>query len=134
MGPSMTANNPVKVQPVGRVISACALPRNWRLANSPINGTLFDFVLVSSEVQYAEVLSGGGQPILITRQFSVTDRRGRVRLLLGGLIEPWRWRRVLLNEGINALHIFSGERSWIFTAAARLAQTSYSRGTFPRKP
>jgi hypothetical protein len=108
----------------GRVIAACALPKDWRQAVNPLRHDLFDYVLAATPAQYESVLEHGGQPILITRRFSVTDSRGSLRLLLGGLIEPWRWRRVLLNEGIGMLHVYQGDRSWVYKIAALLSRTS----------
>jgi hypothetical protein len=40
---------------------------------------------------------------LVPRRFSVTDSRADRRARLGRLIMPWRWRRLLLNEGVTRL-------------------------------
>lgn len=88
---------------------AVAVPRGVAVERIPRRRlAACDFVLVSDEAQYDAAVAAGGQPILVTRSFSVTDRRGRARLLLGGLIEPWRWRRVMLNEGIGDLTVVRG--------------------------
>jgi hypothetical protein len=109
-----------------RQITAYALPRNWQSAKADVVLKTADFVLVSTTLQYKHVIEVMGQPILITRKFSVTDSRGSMRLLLGGLIEPWRWRRALLNENITSLRILRGEGSWVFRIAAILSRTRYT--------
>jgi hypothetical protein len=88
-----------------------------------------EFVLVSNATQYATVTESGGQPILVTRSFSVTDSRGRARLLLGALIGPWRWRRVLLNEGIGALAIVGGGGAAAFRGALGFRVAAALAGT-----
>ena len=112
---------------LARPVGAYALPRNWDGEGS-ISIKNVDFVLVSTPAQYAHVLELQGQPILITRKFSVTDSRGSMRLLLGRLIEPWRWRRALLNENITRLVVLRGEGAWVFRVAAILARTRLTRG------
>jgi hypothetical protein len=109
-------------------VTACALPVDGTSLPT-IPYARFDFVLVPSREIYETVSGLGGQPILTPLRFSVTDTRGRLRLLLGGLLEPWRWRRVLLNEGITSLVVYKGRRSWVFTVAARLARTRVSAPT-----
>ena len=86
-----------------------------------------DFVLVSTSEQYAQAVALGAQPILVTLSFSVTDRRGRARLLLGRLLAPWRWRRVLLNEGVATLTVVRGRGDRDFAIAAWLARTGLRR-------
>ncbi|GAA4166167.1 hypothetical protein GCM10022286_30390 [Gryllotalpicola daejeonensis] len=89
-----------------RQVRALALPRAGDVDRIPRELlAAADFVLVSHQDQYRQAVKAGAQPILVTRSFSVTDSRGRARLLLGALIGPWRWRRVLLNEGIGSLAI-----------------------------
>ena len=112
---------------VAHPINAYALPRNWD-SDETLAVNDVDFVLVSTPAQYAHVLELQGQPILITRKFSVTDSRGSMRLLLGRLIEPWRWRRALLNENITSLTVLRGEGAWVFRVAAVLARTRLTRG------
>jgi hypothetical protein len=98
----------------GRATRALALPGAARVDRIPRRLLeAADFLLVSDETQYAAAVQAGAQPILATRSFSVTDRRGRSRLLLGALIGPWRWRRVLLNEGVGSLAIVApGGAGW----------------------
>ena len=107
-------------------VLACAVPRTWSLATSsgPTLRDLsaFDFVLVFNADQYQDVLRESGQPILITRDFSVTDRRGKLRLRLGRLIEPWRLRRTLLNEGVTRLTIVPGPGALAYRVAAVLGR------------
>lgn len=106
---------------------ARALPPGWTTArvahegpSSAVQG--FDVVLVSSREQYQAVAELGGDPILITRDFSATDRRGKLRLRLGVLLVPWRWRRTLLNEGVGELVVSNGLGSTAFHLAARLGR------------
>jgi hypothetical protein len=42
---------------------------------------------------------------LVPRRFSVTDSKADARARLGRLIMPWRWRRLLLNEGVTRLAV-----------------------------
>ena len=62
-------------------------------------------VLVSTETAYSSAVGLGLSPILIPLRFSLTDRRAEHAARLGGLIMPWRWRRVFLNEGIVLLYV-----------------------------
>ncbi|MCS5735572.1 hypothetical protein [Herbiconiux daphne] len=104
---------------------AMALPKDFAGSTPPVripDPASFDFVLVSTSDQYEYALSVGAQPILITRDFSVTDRRGKLRLRLGKLIEPWRWRRTLLNEGVTELTVPRAGGSASFRIASRLAK------------
>jgi len=94
------AQRPARALALPRAAAVDRIPRSLLAAA--------DFVLVSTEDQYGHVVAAGAQPILVTRSFSVTDSRGRARLLLGALLGPWRWRRVLLNEGIGSLAIAGG--------------------------
>ena len=119
----MSAQNTSVTGQSTKSIYAYALPRDWDGAPGGLVLKGSDFVLVSTAAQYAQVLELQGQPILITRKFSVTDSRGSMRLLLGGLIEPWRWRRALLNENISRLAVLPGDGAWVFRVAAILART-----------
>ena len=107
-----------------QTVTALALPKDWQVKASEAGDgfSKFDFVLVQSEVQYRAVVGETGQPILITRDFSVTDRRGKLRLRLGKLIEPWRWRRTLLNEGISTVYLADKRGLAPVRIAARLAK------------
>jgi len=73
-------------------------------------GEQIDFVLVGSTRDYHEALKLGFQPILVQQRFSVTDRRASVPRAAGPLFRAWRWRRIMLNEGISAL-VLRRERS-----------------------
>jgi hypothetical protein len=111
-------------------VTAVALPAGVAVRSMPPSLlTAQDFVLVSTREQYADAVALGAQPILVTLSFSVTDRRGRARLALGRLLAPWRWRRVLLNEGIAVLTVLPGRGRRDFTIAARLARTGLRRVT-----
>lgn len=108
-------------------VLACAVPRTWSSTPATAGATVvdpsaYDFVLVFNEEQYRDVLAGSGQPILITRDFSVTDRRGKLRLRLGRIIEPWRLRRTLLNEGVTRLTIVPGPGALAHRIAAVLGR------------
>jgi hypothetical protein len=108
-------------------VEACAVPRSWPFGDDldiPKVRDLasFDFVLVFDARQYQLVLQAEGQPILITRDFSVTDRRGKMRLRLGRLLEPWRLRRTLLNEGVTKLTIISGPGAIAYRLAALMGR------------
>lgn len=108
-------------------VLACAVPRTWssvRAADGAVgvDPAAYDFVLVFNADQYRMVLAASGQPILITRDFSVTDRRGKLRLRLGRIIEPWRLRRTLLNEGVTRLTIVPGPGALAYRIAAVLGR------------
>jgi hypothetical protein len=112
--------------PSRRDVLARALPSEWdidrgRTEEARLHVARFGIVLVRTPEQYADVLALGGQPVIIHRQFSVTDSRGSLRLRLGALLEPWRWRRTLLNEGVSDLVVSRGGRRSTFVIAARLA-------------
>ncbi|HEY0248649.1 MAG TPA: hypothetical protein VGC45_10345 [Gryllotalpicola sp.] len=107
-----------------REVRALAIPGGVDVAGMPRERLVAgDFVLVSDADQYAAAVAAGAQPILVTLSFSVTDSRGRMRLLLGDLLAPWRWRRVLLNEGITRLTVVPGRGGLRFRVAAALART-----------
>lgn len=113
-------------------VLARALPAEWDLErgrgeDARIHVSRFGLVLVRAPEQYEAVIQLGGQPVIIHRQFSVTDSRGSLRLRLGAMLEPWRWRRTLLNEGISALHVSPGGRRSTFVIAARLARVGVVR-------
>ena len=108
-------------------VLACAVPRTWSSVRSTdgaivVDPSAYDFVLVFNADQYRDVLADSGQPILITRDFSVTDRRGKLRLRLGRIIEPWRLRRTLLNEGVTRLTIVPGPGALAHRIAAVLGR------------
>jgi hypothetical protein len=112
--------------PSRRDVLARALPSEWdiergRTEERRLHVARFGIVLVRTRDQYEDVLALGGQPVIIHRQFSVTDARGSLRLRLGALLEPWRWRRTLLNEGVSDLVVSRGGRRSTFVIAARLA-------------
>ncbi|TFC05566.1 hypothetical protein E3O42_03170 [Cryobacterium adonitolivorans] len=112
-------------------VLACAVPRTWASepgSTAAIGSEVssFDFVLVFNANQYRQVLEAAGQPILITRDFSVTDRRGKLRLRLGRLIEPWRLRRTLLNEGVSRLTILPGPGALAYRVAAIMGRVPVS--------
>lgn len=112
-------------------VLACAVPRTWASAHGSADAigsalSTFDFVLVFNADQYLQVLAADGQPILITRDFSVTDRRGKLRLRLGRLIEPWRLRRTLLNEGVTRLTILPGPGALAYRIAAIMGRVPVS--------
>lgn len=112
-------------------VLACAVPRTWSSVRATgsalvVEPSAFDFVLVFNADQYRDVLAASGQPILITRDFSVTDRRGKLRLRLGRFIEPWRLRRTLLNEGVTRLTIVPGPGAVAYRIAALLGRVPVS--------
>ncbi|WP_043669140.1 hypothetical protein [Clavibacter michiganensis] len=120
------------LRPSNRDVLARALPTEWDLEHgrgedARIHVSRFGLVLVRAPEQYDAVIQLGGQPVIIHRQFSVTDSRGSLRLRLGAMLEPWRWRRTLLNEGISALHVPRGARRSTFVIAARMARVSIVR-------
>jgi hypothetical protein len=120
------------LRPSRRDVLARALPTEWdleygRREDARVHVSRFGLVLVRAPEQYEAVIRLGGQPVIIHRQFSVTDSRGSLRLRLGALLEPWRWRRTLLNEGVSALHVSPGGRRSTFVIAARMAAVSVLR-------
>jgi hypothetical protein len=122
----------VDLAPSRRDVLARALPSEWnvdrgRAEEERLRVSRFGIVLVRTPEQYEEVIALGGQPVIIHRQFSVTDSRGSLRLRLGSLLEPWRWRRTLLNEGVSQLVVSRGGRRSVFVAAARLASVKVLR-------
>ena len=78
--------------------------RTTRTTNDGTKGEdEFDFVLTSSAIDYRRVLELGLQPILVQERFSVTDSKGGALRFLGPFFKAWRWRRILLNEGIKSI-------------------------------
>jgi hypothetical protein len=120
------------LRPSRRDVLARALPTEWdlergRQEDARVHVSRFGLVLVRAPEQYDAVIRLGGQPVIIHRQFSVTDSRGSLRLRLGAVLEPWRWRRTLLNEGVSALHVSPGGHRSTFVIAARLAAVNLLR-------
>lgn len=83
----------------------------------------YDFILVHSSASYENASRHNLQPILMSLQFSETDSRGAFRRRLGGIIAPWRWRRVFLNEGIRTVRLGGGHGSVVIAIGAVLAST-----------
>ena len=62
-----------------------------------------------------------------TRKGSQTFPQGGGRGLVQPLLRPWRWRRLLLNEGVEHLAVGSLRRSGSVVLGAVLAGVSLSR-------
>lgn len=89
------------------------------------------FVLVLDRPTFDAALRGGAQPILASVGFSETDSRGRWRSRLGKLLLGWRWRRYLLNEGIDVVWAPVGRGFLPVLIGATLAGSRFKVG-FPR--
>ena len=106
---------------------AVFLPGIGSLATDPLSEMAhrYEFVLVANPALYTPLVDAGAQPILLSRGFSETDARGRNRLKLGPVIEPWRWRRVLMNENVDRLTIRWGTGALAMIVGAILAGTRW---------
>jgi hypothetical protein len=59
--------------------------------------------LVTASEDFERLERLGCDVALMPLRFSVTDARAAWRARLGRLIMPWRWRRLLLNEGVTRI-------------------------------
>ena len=81
------------------------------------------FTLVSTLADYDALTAAGQNSILIQRRPSSHFSVPLVVRLAGPLIMPWRWRRVLLNEGITTVAIPRSLASTPLAVAALLARS-----------
>lgn len=79
------------------------------------------FVFAETEDDYVRAIASGTQPILVQDRFSLTDQRAKVPRVALPLFRAWRWRRVMLNEGITVLVLRRGRSVGVMILGALLA-------------
>lgn len=82
-----------------------------------------DFTLVSTLDDYEALTAAGQNSILIQRRPSSHFSVPLVVRLAGPLIVPWRWRRLLLNEGVEEVIVRPSPSGIPIILGAWLART-----------
>ncbi len=81
------------------------------------------FTLVSTLADYEALTAAGHNSILVQRRPSSHFSVPLLVRAAGPLIVPWRWRRVLLNEGVSAVVIAGSWKDLPIVVAMWLARS-----------